>query len=211
MSETQQDYRQMPLAEFVEAAAARTPTPGGGSIAAVAGALGTAMFAMSVNFTRGGKSDKFKHVEGEMNAAADEMARARSMFLELMSEDMKAFAAWQEASRLDKADPKRPEALKFATLAAVAVPREQAALCLTVLQRIAHLADKINERLLSDVGVAGVLVEAALRAAHYNIRVNLGSLDGEQDVAALRSEMAESTERARNLLAQIEAKLAGKF
>lgn len=203
------DMRRVPLADFIEQAAAKTPTPGGGSVAAVVGALGASMLAMAVNFTRG--SDKFKAVAELMDGAADELTRARAMFLELMNEDMAAFSQWQSAWRMDKSDPARPEALKVATATAIAVPQELASLALTVLQKIAQLADKVNTRLLSDVGVAAVLTEAALRAAHYNIRVNLAAMGSPDDEAALRAEMASQTQKARGLLSQVEAKLAGQF
>ncbi len=203
------DMRQVPLADFIEQAAARSSTPGGGSVAAVVGALGAGMLAMAVNFTRGGA--KFKDVAELMDASADELARARAMFLELMNEDMAAFEQWQSAWRMDKSDPARAEALKLATATAIAVPQETASLALTVLQKIAQLADKVNPRLLSDVGVAAVLAEAALRAAHYNIRVNLASMDSPNDEAELRAEMAGQTQKARGLLSQVDAKLAGQF
>jgi formiminotetrahydrofolate cyclodeaminase len=209
MSESiEQDLRQMPLAEFIEQAAARTPTPGGGSIAAVAGALGTAMMAMSANFTTG---EKFADVAEEIEATLSELGRARGMFLELMNEDTKAFSSWQAAYRMDKNDPERAEAMKVASLAAITVPREMATLCLSVLGRIAKTADKVNKRLLSDVGVAAVLVESAMRAAHYNVRVNLSSLESEDEAAELRQEMADQIQRAANLLKQVDAKLAGNL
>lgn len=209
MSQEQQDMRRMALADFIEQAAAKTPTPGGGSVAAAVGALAAAMLAMAVNFTRGG--EKFKDLAALMDGAAGELARARAMFLELMNEDAAAFAAWQSAWRMDKADPGRAEALRLATATAIAVPQEMAALSLTVLQKIAELVDKVNKRLLSDVGVAAVLAEAALRAAHHNIRVNLASLESPGEQAELRDEMASRSHRAAELLAQIEAKLAGQF
>lgn len=203
------DLRQMPLADFIEEAAAKKSTPGGGAISAVAGSLAASMLAMSVNFTRG--PEKFKDVAEEMDTAADELGRARAMFLQLMHEDTKAFAAWQEAWRMDKEDPKRQDALNVATATAISVPQEIATLALTVLQKTAKLADKVNQRLLSDVGVAAVLADAAMRAAHYNIRVNLSSLGDDAQVSELRSEMADQIERARSLLSQVEAKMAGQF
>ena len=207
--EQQPDVRNLPLTQFIEAAASKTPTPGGGAIAAASGAMGAAMFAMAVNYTRG--SDKFKDVAAVMDATADELTRARAMFLQLLNEDMAAFAQWQAAWRMDKADPARAEALRIATATAIAVPQAMAALCLSLLAKIADVVDKINPRLLSDVGVAAVTLESAMRAAHYNIRVNLSSLDSLEDRASLQAEMAGEVARARDLLAGIEAKLATKF
>ena len=203
------DVRALPLAQFIESAASKTPTPGGGSIAAAAGAMGAAMFAMAVNYSRG--SDKFKDVAGVMDPLADELSRARAMFLTLMNEDMAAFAQWQSAWRMDKADPTRTEAMRIATATAIAVPQEMAALCLSLLGMIADVIDKINARLLSDVGVAAVTLESAMRAAHYNIRVNLASLESPAERDAMRAEMSQQTRRAAELLAGIEKKLAEKF
>ncbi|MDD4888859.1 MAG: cyclodeaminase/cyclohydrolase family protein [Phycisphaerae bacterium] len=203
-----QDLARLPLADFIESAAAKTPTPGGGSIAAVSGALGASMFAMAVNYTRG---EKFKDVAPVMDATAGELTRARAMFLQLMAEDMAAFAQWQSAWRMDKADPARPEAMRVATATAIAVPQEIAALCVTLLAKIVAVIDKVNGRLLSDVGVAAVTLESAMRAAHYNIRTNLSSLESKQDADGLRAEMAGEVNRAKDLLATIEAKLATKF
>src|ERR1035437_3247902 len=121
------DVRTLPLAQFIESAASKTPTPGGGSIAAAAGAMGAAMFAMAVNYSRGG--DKFKDVASVMDPLAEELNRARAMFLTLLSEDMAAFAQWQSAWRMDKADPARADAMRIATATAIAVPQEMAALC----------------------------------------------------------------------------------
>lgn len=208
MTDQSQDVRNMPLAQFIELAAAKTPTPGGGAVAAVSGALGAAMFAMAVNYTRG---EKFKAVAELMDRTAAELDRARAMFLELMNEDMAAFAQWQSAWRMDKADPARAEALKVATATAIAVPQEMAALCLNLLALIAEAIDGVNPRLLSDVGVAAVTLESAMRAAHYNVRTNLSSLESAEEAAALRAELASQVERARGLLSRIEAKLASKF
>lgn len=200
--------RQTPVAAFIEAASAKTPTPGGGSIAAVCGALGASMFAMAVNYSRG---EKFAAVAGVMDPLADELGRARAMFLDLMDEDMAAFSQWQSAWRMDKADPARAEALRVATATAIAVPQEMAALCVRLLVRISEVIDQANARLLSDVGVAAVTLESAMRAAHYNIRTNLSSLESGAEADALRAEMAAQVKRAKELLAAIEGKLATKF
>src|SRR3954467_6822227 len=91
--------------EFLAAAAAKQPAPGGGSVTALAGALAAAMGEMVVSYSVG-KKDLAQH-RAELEAAAQELHRARLVLLELMEEDQFGYAALTDARKLPESDAAR--------------------------------------------------------------------------------------------------------
>jgi formiminotetrahydrofolate cyclodeaminase len=161
------------LARYVEAVASAAPTPGGGSVAAVVGALAAALGAMVANLTVG------KGEEGtigtELTVLLDRLAEARRRFLALAQEDERAYGSYLAAAAL----PRTPEgkaargaAMQAALAQSAAVPANVAAAGLDLLPSLRRLAEIGNAHVLSDIEVAAILVEAAVRAAVVNILVN---------------------------------------
>ena len=201
MSETK-DFMAMPVSEFVACTAAKTPTPGGGSIAGVAGALGTALGEMALNFTRGKK--KFADHEAFHARLGERLERARGMFQDLVADDVQAYQLYQQATRQDDG-PEKDEAVQLATAAAIHVPRETAKLALAIMDDMKALADKCNPYLITDLIAAGALLAATVRLSDYNVRVNVPNLTDKAAAADIKQASADDLTRAIALLDEIEA------
>jgi len=209
------DYRTEPLARYLDEAAAARPTPGGGSVAAVAGALASTMAAMAAGFTAG--KERFKDVEPEIHEHLGRLAEIREALLALAHDDMAAYEGIMAAFRLPKETVEeksaRREALRKATRASLGVVggvRDAALEVLTIARRLADIA---NPNLISDVGVAAELALGAVRAAQVNTSVNLAGYTDEEDAAAVRSEIDAAVAEAERLAGEtrdiVLAKLSG--
>jgi glutamate formiminotransferase/formiminotetrahydrofolate cyclodeaminase len=167
------------LGGFLDRVAAPTPTPGGGTVAAVTGALASALATMVANLTIGRK--KYAASESAMVDLKREAETLRRQLLELGRADSEAFEAVLSARRRPQGTPEeirgRAEALRKAELAACRVPLETAAAALKVLG-LAEIAAKLgNVNAASDAGVAGLLARAAVEGALLNVQINLKSLE----------------------------------
>jgi len=210
MSDAPQDLLDLSVRQFISATAAKTPTPGGGSVAAVVGALGAALGEMALAFTRGKK--KFAAHEELHAQAAARLARARELFIQLVSDDVEAFELYQSAGR--QADgPQKDQAMQLAVAAAIDVPRQTAKLALAVLEDLRALADKCTKFLISDLLAGAALAEAAIRLCDYNVTINLPQaadrLAAEQIAAASRDDVQRAA-RLRQDVERIGWKAAGE-
>jgi glutamate formiminotransferase/formiminotetrahydrofolate cyclodeaminase len=192
---------------YAAAASSGSPTPGGGSVAALAGALGTTMAAMAANFTVGKK--KFESVEPEVRERLAACLRARDELLRLMDEDTRAYATVSAAYALPKETPEekkaRSAAIQAALVTAMDAPLRVVRECRAVMAPIVRLAEIANPNLLSDVGVAAILAEAALRAAKLNVEVNLKELKDAKLVAGVRAEIEAAAREASAAAAGVMA------
>src|SRR4051794_3569393 len=141
--------------DFLNAAAAKQPAPGGGSVTALAGALAASMGEMVVNYSVGKKS--LAPYAAELAEARKELERARAILLELMAEDQAAFEAVSALRKLPESSPQRQEQFPVALLACIRVPEAMAATALAVLNLCDRLTDKVNHFLLSDLAVCAEL------------------------------------------------------
>jgi len=171
-------YRNEPLEKYLKDAAAGTPTPGGGSVAALVGALATTMSSMSANFTVG--KEKFKHYDSQLKKILGECEKSRESLLSLMEEDIKVYSGITHAYGLPKSTDaeknKRSEEIQKATITAMEVPLKTTMCCLYVLEMTRELVDIANPNLISDVGVSGFLAEAAFQCAKLNVEINLATI-----------------------------------
>ena len=164
--------------DFLNAAAAKQPTPGGGSIAALTGALGASMGEMVMNYSIGKKT--LAAYQPQLEAALVQFHKARTMLQELMVEDQLAYQALTDAKKAAEGTPLRatvPELSK----SCVSVPLAIAATAVAVIElseKVAHIA---NPYLLSDLAVCADLAMATVRCAGYNVRVNLPELPSDID------------------------------
>jgi len=187
-------YLYSTLRTYLEDASSAKPTPGGGSIAAAAGALGMSMACMAANFTVGKK--KFKAVEGEVRKQLDACMKARDDLLRLMDEDTRAYAEVSAAYGMPKETPEektaRTAAIQAALVVAMDAPLKAVRVCRDALRATAALVEIANPNLISDVGVAALLGEAALRAAKLNVEINLHGLKDKNLVEKTRAEIDEA-------------------
>ncbi|HEU4996201.1 MAG TPA: glutamate formimidoyltransferase, partial [Gemmatimonadaceae bacterium] len=161
------------LGGFVASVAAPTPAPGGGTVAALAGALGAALAQMVAGLTVGKK--KYAAVEPEMKEIALQASGLVNELTSLMKRDADAYTAVMAAYKLpdepEAAAASRKEAIAKALIGAAEVPLETARACVRVLELAAAVAARGNTNAVSDAGVAALLSEAACKGAVYNVRI----------------------------------------
>ena len=184
---------------YTEKLASNAPAPGGGSGAALAGALGAACACMVGNFTVGKK--KFADVEAEVAGHLNALDELRREMLGLVQEDVTAYSAVGEAYGLprdtDEQKAARTEAIQEALKNAAGVPMALARCCAGVAEQLPPLLEKGNPNLVSDVGVAAKLAEAACECAWLNVEVNLAFIKDEAFVSSQRSEAEGYVSRCR--------------
>ena len=169
-----------PIRSFLTAAASDSPTPGGGSVAALVAALGASMTSMVASLTQGAK---FAEVEAEMQTLADRMRTSIQEAETLLEQDMISFDQSMAALKLpkdtDEQKAARTQAIQDATVKATKVPRDLAQLCHTVLQQSLLIAETANKNVISDLGIAALLAEAAGQSAILTMDINLPYLKDE--------------------------------
>jgi len=197
------------LSGFVAGVASSNPVPGGGSVAAHAGALAAALAQMVAGLTIGKK--KYVAVEGEMKEAALNAAALGNQLSALVQRDADAYAQVSEAYKLPKepaaAAARRSEAVTSALLKAAEIPLETARAAVRVAELAALVAEKGNSNAVTDAGVAALLAQAAAKGAAYNVRVNVQALDDKsrgadlaRDADALARKAGDLAERTTALV-----------
>jgi glutamate formiminotransferase/formiminotetrahydrofolate cyclodeaminase len=207
------NYRKEPLTRYLEDAAAAQPTPGGGSVAAMAGALASTMASMAAGFTAG--REKFKSVQPQINDALAGLTAARQRLLDLVHEDMGAYETIMAAYRLPKQTEAevaaRDGAIRAATKLSLGVVESVLGACGDVLKVTETLVRIANPNLISDVGVAAELTLGAARAALINAEVNLGGYKDAADAKAVRGRVEAAVAEAEKRAGEIRAAVLGKL
>ena len=182
-----------PVREYTQRLASNQPTPGGGSAAAVVGALAVASAAMAANFTVGKK--KFADVQADIERILAILDEQQQALLDLADADADAYSKVGSAYGMpkDTAAEKeaRQQAIQEALMAAAEVPMGVVEACAAVTAVLPELADKCNPNLISDVGVGAELGLAALRAAQLNVEVNLALIKDQDYNAEKRERLAQ--------------------
>ncbi len=157
-------YANKCLRKYLDDLAAKKPAPGGGSAAALVGALACALLSMVANFTVG--KEKYKKYEKEIKNALQKSERIRKRLLQLVDLDVEAYMCVVEAR--DKSEKHK----KIAFKKAACVPTEIARLCYEAINLCPILAEKGNKNLVSDVSVAAEFLLAAFKSALINVEIN---------------------------------------
>ena len=172
----------MTVDALTERLASSDPVPGGGSAAALAGAMAAALVAMVAELTSG-RSEYAAH-EAAINELRVSALARRALLLELAEEDAVAYDAVVRARRLPKDSESerevRADALRSAMLDAARVPLRTAVVAAEVLELAERIAPIGNRNAVSDAGVAAQLSAAALRGALLNVRINLPYLPADE-------------------------------
>lgn len=181
------------VTELLAAFRSSEPTPGGGSAAALGGAVGASLLAMVAGLP---KPRATTEIDQRELAEAGERCTELAMEMErLIDEDSAAYDLVVGAFRLPKATDEekaaRTGAIQRALTAATETPLQVMRLCAKGLEAL-HAVDRLgNPNAASDVQVAFSMLRAGLRGAHQNVEINLGSLKDEDYVARVRVEAAE--------------------
>lgn len=188
-------FAEMRLADFLEKVAAKTPTPGGGSVSAVVGALGAALGVMTSRYSGAVES------EHALDALKGE-------FLPLADQDAEAYGQVNKALALPKGtddDKKRRKAaLQIALSEAADVPLKGMEMAARGLEVLAELAPRCNKNLTSDLSGAARFLAAALEGCAENVAVNARALVDKVRQGGLEREQARLEEQARVLMARVE-------
>ena len=192
------------LSGFVGSVASSSPTPGGGSVAAHAGALAAALAQMVAGLTVGKK--KYAAVDAEMRELAVRAAGLGNTLSGLVARDASAYAIVSAAYKLpaESEAQQREKAAKIdeALLHAAEVPLETARACAAVAELALAVAQRGNTNAASDAGVAALLAEAGCVGASYNVRINVSALSDRGQGTALSDEAKALVARTRDLVSR---------
>jgi methenyltetrahydrofolate cyclohydrolase len=170
------------MQEYFNELSSNFPTPGGGNVAALCGALSSSLGIMVCNLTIGKK--KYADVENEMINTKRKLEEYQHLFFELAEKDNQAFDKVMQAFRLPKETDSekdiRNKNIEGATLVAAEIPSNVINACAELLPLLRIIIHKGNRNSLSDAGVAALLVNTASKAAYLNVLINCGSLSNQK-------------------------------
>lgn len=204
----------LPLRDLADRLASSEPAPGGGSAAAIAGALGAALVSMVVELTVG--RPQYQEHDGALQEIGAAAVERRLALLELAEADATAYQSVITARRMRKeTDPEREArsaAMRDAMLEAARVPLRTAIIAFEVLELAAHVAPIGNSNAVSDAGVAAQLAAAAVRGALLNVRINLPYLPEDEPLrvtagAEMRRLEQSVTASERATLSAVDARM----
>ena len=177
---------------FLDAVAQPTATPGGGSVAALAGALGASLGQMVAGLSRKKKSQT-AHVDQLSEAVADFHAASRAL-AEAIDRDAAAFESVMAAYKLPQGNPeeqpRREDAIQQALQGAAQVPLEVARRAAELFDRLGQLESISSPSMLSDIRVGRLLAAAGVRGALENVAINLESVADATFAERMRAESA---------------------
>ena len=169
---------ELKTAEFVDLLASDAPAPGGGSAAALEGALGAALTAMVCGLTVGKK--KYAEFEELAQSAQAKALDLKARFVDVMDRDTEAFnvvsAAFGMPKATDEEKAARSAAIQKGLEGCTKTPFEMMELAVETLELTASILGKSNDSAASDLGVSALSLRAAIQGAWLNVLINIGSL-----------------------------------
>jgi formiminotetrahydrofolate cyclodeaminase len=177
---------QQSFEQIVASLAAKTPTPGGGAAAAMAGSMGAALFQMVVRYSRGKKANVDR--DGDLAAAEAKLGSQLQALLPMAERDCRSFdlvsAAFGMKKDTDAEKAARNAAIQQATIGAMVVPEETLVMCRDVFTAIQPVIGCIGKTIASDLAAGASLLRSGAEGAYLNVRINAGSLDDKALAAA---------------------------
>lgn len=206
-------YINKPLENFLEDTASGTPTPGGGSVAALVGSLGAALLCMVANFTVG--KTKYKIVEKDVKEILKKAEELKNNLSALIQEDVEAYGKFAQASKMPKKTPqmkkKHTQALQKALKEAAEVPWRTAEASFQVIELGQKLLPKGNPNLVTDIAVGVLLAEAALQSAVVNVEINLSFIKDEEYKKEKSKSLSRILSRAFQMKNEVVEKIQKKL
>jgi len=174
-------YIDQPMCHFLDKLASKSPEPGGGSVAALTGALGAGLVSMVCSLTLG--KEKYKDVQPQVEALIKESEKLRIEMQDLIQKDTEVYGGLSEVYKM----PKNTDAEKAARTAkmqealkrACQVPFEIGLKSLDVAKLALRAAEIGNVGAVSDAGVAVLLAQACAQSAALNVKINVNSIKDE--------------------------------
>ena len=204
---------EMKLTDFVDEVSRESPAPGGGSIAALAGALGASLSSMVSNLTANKRGTE--KVDKILNEAADKCQDIKLALVKAIDDDTNAFNAYMEARRLpNKTDEEklaREEAMQDGLKLAVSVPLNTAKLSFEAVKIAMAVAQNGNPNSITDVGVGAQSAYTGVLGGIYNVLINLKDIKDDKFNSDMRKICAELKENAQKELNKVLEFVEGKL
>jgi formiminotetrahydrofolate cyclodeaminase len=198
---------------FLATLASDSPTPGGGAVAALAGAAGAALIEMVCNLTIDKKN--YEEAGDRMREIRAEAGRARSEMVALADRDATAFDGVMEAFRMPKHTEEqkagRAAAIQRGYLAAAQIPLEIARASASLMPLALETVERGNVNAASDGVSAAQMLFAGTECAIYNVQINAAALKDQPAALALRDEVASLQDKAEELLVAANAAFAARL
>lgn len=174
-------YVEGAVESYLDKLAASDPEPGGGSAAALVGALGAALISMVTNLTLG--KEKYAEVQDDVAGLKEKAEALRAELEGLVTLDALAYREVASAMKMpketDQEKQQRKQVMQVALKGAAEVPLKVAEAAVEVARLSLPAAEKGNPNAVSDAGVAVLLADAAAQAAALNVRINLAWIEDE--------------------------------
>ena len=196
---------ELKTAEFVDLLASDAPAPGGGSAAALEGALGAALTAMVCSLTVGKK--KYAEHQELAERAREKALDLKRRFVDVMDRDTEAFnvvsAAFGMPKATDEEKARRSAAIQKGLEGCTGTPFEMMELAVEALELTASIPGRSNDSAASDLGVSALSLRAAIQGAWLNVLINIGSLKNRELAEDYRARGEALLERALPLADEI--------
>jgi len=197
---------QLSISDFIHELSSAKAAPGGGSVAALCGALGAALSAMVSRLTKG--RERFKDIWDTMEKVKEEADDLAGHFLGLVQEDTDTYQQVMAAIKLpketDEEKESRQAAIEESMKRATAVPMETLRASERLIQLAQEAVEQGNPVALSDAGGALQLARATGAIAAYNVRINLARIIDKKFVAGHNKEVDETLERMGTLFSRVD-------
>lgn len=197
---------EMKLTDFVDEVSRETPAPGGGSIAALAGALGAALSSMVSNLTAN-KRGSDPETDKLLNDAADKCQEIKNTLVKAIDDDTNAFNDYMAARRLPNKTSEerkiREEAMQNGLKQAVRVPLNTAQLSYQAIEIAQTVAKHGNPNSITDVGVGAQCAYTGVLGGIYNVLINLKDIKDENFNSEMRKTCEELKTKAQEKLAEV--------
>ena len=197
----------MTLQEFADETSRDSAAPGGGSVAALAGALGAALAAMVANLAH--PKSAFAEVQEKLEEVAVKAQALKQKMLDAIDADTWSFQALMDANKLS--GPEKENAVREATLGAARVPLEVAESCPGIAELCARARELGMEASASDAGVGAGMARAAALGAAMNVRINLQNMAEDPDARAMLDRADEAVRKTWRQVAEVEAEVWGSL
>ena len=201
---------ELKTAEFVDLLASDAPAPGGGSAAALEGALGAALIAMVCSLTVGKK--KYADHEELARETQTKALALKDRFVDVMDRDTEAFnvvsAAFAMPKATDEEKAARSAAIQKGLEGCTKTPFEMMELAVEALELTAGVLGKSNDSAASDLGVSALSLRAAIQGAWLNVLINIGSLKNKELAQDYRAKGEALLAKALPLADQIYSAVA---
>jgi glutamate formiminotransferase/formiminotetrahydrofolate cyclodeaminase len=203
----------MKINDFTDEVSRDTPAPGGGSIAALAGALGSALASMVVNLSVG--KGEFDSRYEELCLLAEKAQAVKDELIRAVDADTEAFNEVIAGMRMAKDTAEqlalRSEVIQAGYKSAAEVPLNTARLCREVIDICQAAADIGNQAVMSDAGVGALMAFAGVQGAIHNVRINLQHIKDEEFNARMKAQLGALLSESRELCDSIQQQVESSF